>query len=512
MADSLQRSHDDLEQQVADRTDEIAIIHDVAQILTSELDIDQVYERFAAEVHRIVPYDRVSVNVLDQSGSLVTIAYEHQVDGLSLSAKGQMVPLDGIASGEVLRNLRPLVIDDMAEDTKFWPSQGFVDHGFRSYLSVPLVYKGRPIGSLILLHHRPATYGPREVAVIERLASQIAPAIENASLYGGLQASVEEKQAINASLELELQERRRAEVALRDASEQLHAVIDNTPVILFALDRNGVLTLSEGKGLEALNREPFHVIGGSALDAYKDMPDVLEDITLALAGQPRKGTVEIEGRTFDAYYNPLRDGEGEVTGVVGVVHDITEHKRTQEALTQANEQLHTVIDNSPVILFALDRDGIFTLSEGESPEVLNRLPGEIVGTSVFDRYHDMPEILTNVRTALGGQSCQATVNFIDRTYDAHYEPLRHQDGEVVGVVGVAYDITERERVKEALKQANDRLHAVIDNTPVILFALDREGVFTLSEGNGLAGLGRAPGEVVGQSIFDFLRDNPDNLV
>ena len=47
------------------------------------------------------------------------------------------------------------------------------------------------------------------------------------------------------------------------------------------------------------------------------------------------------------------------------------------------------------------------------------------------------------------------------------------------------------------------LRAVIDNTPNIVFVIDREGMFTLSEGHGLQALGRKPGEVVGLSIFDY---------
>jgi PAS domain S-box-containing protein len=62
-----------------------------------------------------------------------------------------------------------------------------------------------------------------------------------------------------------------------------------------------------------------------------------------------------------------------------------------------------------------------------------------------------------------------------------------------------HDVTESRRVEEALRNAEERLRSVVANAPVVLFAIDEHGVFTLSEGRGLTALGLEPGQVVGCS-------------
>jgi hypothetical protein len=57
----------------------------------------------------------------------------------------------------------------------------------------------------------------------------------------------------------------------------------------------------------------------------------------------------------------------------------------------------------PMILFALDQEGIFTLSEGNGLSKLGLFPGQLVGQSVFAVYQDVPAILSDVHRALSGE-------------------------------------------------------------------------------------------------------------
>ena len=81
------------------------------------------------------------------------------------------------------------------------------------------------------------------------------------------------------------------------------------------------------------------------------------------------------------------------SGLETEVHRRTEELSTaNEQLSQAQDRLYTVINNAPVALFALDKDGLYTLSEGRALELLGRVPGQFVGQSVFEVYHDVPAI------------------------------------------------------------------------------------------------------------------------
>jgi PAS domain S-box-containing protein/putative nucleotidyltransferase with HDIG domain len=122
----------------------------------------------------------------------------------------------------------------------------------------------------------------------------------------------------------------------------------------------------------------------------------------------------------------------------------------EEALWESEKRLRTVVSNAPVVLFMIDREGVFTLSEGKGLDALGLKPGEVVGQSVFDVYRDVPQILESIRRALAGEAFTSTVEVEDLVFETRYSPLRDESGEVVGVIGIATDITERKRAERKL--------------------------------------------------------------
>ena len=77
--------------------------------------------------------------------------------------------------------------------------------------------------------------------------------------------------------------------------------------------------------------------------------------------------------------------------------------------------------------------------------------------------------------------------------------------------GLLLDISDRKLAEEELRRTEHHLSTTVAAAPVILFAINVSGIFTLSEGRGLYGLGLKPGQVVGRSAFDVYQDNPQIL-
>ena len=146
--------------------------------------------------------------------------------------------------------------------------------------------------------------------------------------------------------------------------------------------------------------------------------------------------------------------------LLALKQEMSERRRAEEALRATSEHLNTVITNSPVIMSALDKDGVFTLYEGKGLEALGQQPGEMVGRSVSDVYENLPRVLENIRRALDGETTTLSLAIEDLAFDCRYEPFRDDKGRVIGVVGVAYDITALKRAEQNLEQAkNDALQA-----------------------------------------------------
>jgi PAS domain S-box-containing protein len=130
-------------------------------------------------------------------------------------------------------------------------------------------------------------------------------------------------------------------------------------------------------------------------------------------------------------------------------------ERTTAALRASEARLRTVVAGAPIVLWAVDRAGVFTLSDGAGLRSLGLEPGQMVGRSAFEVYADVPEMVEHIRRALRGEEFAATVEVADAIFESHFAPLRDDGGRVVGVIGVSTDVTERVSAERALRRARE---------------------------------------------------------
>ncbi len=134
------------------------------------------------------------------------------------------------------------------------------------------------------------------------------------------------------------------------------------------------------------------------------------------------------------------------------------------ALAENRTRLQFVVDQAPVVLWALDNAGVFTLSEGRGLEALGLEPGEVVGRSVFEVYEGNTDVLNDARKALSGHRARSLARVGDRVFESRQRPLLDPSGKVVGVLGVAADVTARERAMSELEESNQALTDAYDST------------------------------------------------
>jgi len=153
---------------------------------------------------------------------------------------------------------------------------------------------------------------------------------------------------------------------------------------------------------------------------------------------------------------------------------------------ESQERLQAVVTSAPIVLFALDPSGVFTLSEGKGLEALGLRPGEAVGRSVFELLPAVSPVVAHVRRALAGETFVAEAEMGSLVFETRYLPVRMPGGEVGGIIGVSTDITERRRAQEA----RDRLIEILEATTDLVGIADTNGqaVYYNTAGRRMLGL------------------------
>jgi PAS domain S-box-containing protein len=143
--------------------------------------------------------------------------------------------------------------------------------------------------------------------------------------------------------------------------------------------------------------------------------------------------------------------------------DITERKKAEIKLQESELRFRSVVQNAQAIIFFLEKDGIFRLSEGRGLESLGLAPGQVVGLSAFDIYKDYPSVINSIHEALSGKEIRVLNELAQGTFDTIYSPFLDLDGNMAGVVGIAVDVTLQKEAEKALRMASFALQHVADS-------------------------------------------------
>jgi len=176
----------------------LLLLNEIARELTSILNLDQLLQRIADLVSRLIDYQMFSILLLDATGQKLQHRFAVRFhENIQLKHD---IPLGRGVVGYAAQQKQAVLVPDVSRDPRYIP----LNPETRSELVVPLIYKNKVIGVLDLEHTRRGFFNEDHKRTITTLAAQIAIAIENAQLYEEI-ASQEQRLERDLALARELQ-------------------------------------------------------------------------------------------------------------------------------------------------------------------------------------------------------------------------------------------------------------------------------------------------------------------
>jgi PAS domain S-box-containing protein len=282
-----------------------------------------------------------------------------------------------------------------------------------------------------------------------------------------------------SELEAGKAERKRAEGALRENRNLLHAIIEGTPNPIFLKDLQGRYLMINTAGAQHVGIPAEEIIGKNDKELFS--PEIAskfmeEDKNVITSGEAR--VVEeivplgAEERIYLSTKSPFRDIEGKTIGVIGVARDITERKQAEEALQRLSLQNELILNSAGDGIYGLDLEGRTTFCNPSAAQMIGWKVEDLIGKHQHDiLHHSKPDGSPYPR-----EECPIYAAFKDgavhhvtdevfwrkdgTSFPVEYisTPIRNDREELVGAVVTFQDITERKRAEEQLKKSYDELN------------------------------------------------------
>jgi signal transduction histidine kinase len=184
---------------------EIEALAEIGRIISSSLDVDDIYQRLAQQVRHLIRFDRMSVFVVDFAQGTASTAYTIGVE-MPGWEPGVTHPWPGTGAAVIIRTGADVVAEsselESPPDKHPVAERSLRRPALRSTLQVPLISNGHPIGVLALDSLDPDAYSQRNLELAQQIGAQIAGAVANAQLH------LKQKRAEIANVELEQRFRR----------------------------------------------------------------------------------------------------------------------------------------------------------------------------------------------------------------------------------------------------------------------------------------------------------------
>ncbi|NUO63780.1 MAG: PAS domain S-box protein [Gemmatimonadaceae bacterium] len=407
-----------------------------------------------------------------------------EASGSAEPIRGMYIPIARSVAGRALETGTTVISNDIAADAAFHgPS---VDAAkMRKIIIAPMRTKQGSIGALAVIN-RDHDFTDADARVLHRLAEQVAVAVVNARLFEEV---------------TKLGERHRRVVETA-----------NDAIVITDLDRRLAFANPAAEGLFGRSGD-LSGVAVADLVAPEMRDEVRERERAGFEGTPQRYDAVVvrpdgERRFVAVSTAPLREGD-RITGTVASLRDMTGERRAREAMSQSEARYRNLVESASDAIYTMDARGALTSANDATCALVGKKREDLLGRAAAPLIfaEDVDEAKHNFRLALAGEArrYEARVPLDSgeaRLVSVTNTPIR-QGTAVVGVLGVARDVTEDRARAEALERSEARYERLVESAADAIFTLDEEMRFTSVNRALEHGTGRSRDTLLGRSALEI---------
>lgn len=282
-----------------------------------------------------------------------------------------------------------------------------------------------------------------------------------------------------SSIMVDLTERKRIELALRQSEERFQVAIKNSPITVFHQDTNLRYTWISNPAAEFNNQT---IVGKQDTDLFppaeaQNLIAIKQQVLELKTGYRQEISVTINGaiKYYDLNLEPLRNETGEIIGITGACYDITKRKQAISALQKADRHLRLHVENSPLAAIEWNQEAQVKRWSGQAEKIFGWRAEEVMGKKITElgliRQEDMTEVGQGVKSLLEAKVphnlCRKwnyTKNGKSVFCQWYNSAVVDESGKVVSILSLTEDITaqkqaetERDILLQKLEQQNQNL-------------------------------------------------------
>lgn len=320
---------------------------------------------------------------------------------------------------------------------------------------------------------------------------------------------------------------KRAEHQLQEREAYFRMLVENAPVCIHEINRDGELISMNPAGLSMMHMEDEQNIQGlRVLNAVceEDRKDVARLLQLAWEGEPAYFEFRARSQNGYRYYEssfiPIFDDQGQVYRMMGITQSQTRRKLSELALKKNESYLRFLYENNPSMYFTLSTKGTILSVNQNVSESLGYAPKELIGHSVFQLFDADSQAVAREKITLclanPGEVLEWEIpkNRKDGSQMIVKESscaVESPNGETVLLI-VCRDITEKYQAEQKLQASEARYRAVVEDMPVLVGTYLKGGELTFVNRAYCQYFQMSEANLLGKSFLDLIPESDRLMV